>query len=385
MTKKLIVLALLTLAACGDDAPTNPDGNLGGDGGPDGPSTPPRAIVVAGPFTPGSPGVMSVLDVTTRTVTMNVAPAGAIGADPILRKFGGELFVVNRNDGNNVTILDANDYALKEQLATGTGSNPQDVAIHGNKLFVPALGTAGVVVLERGSTAITTVDLSALDPDGKPDCVSAYTVGDEIYVICGTLDGSFEARGSGQIVVIDALTNAVKGEAQDQGNRNPVGNLQKLPDGVLGGDLIIPMIPSYGDFTTGCVERVRISDPPSTNACLYTNSTVDGYVGRIDFQDLNGTWIAWSVISKFDTQARGKLQGYDLASRMLWPQPTSAAEHVIADVTVCPGSANEAAVVAADKAMASNGLRIYVAGVEVTTSPLPVGLNPQSPHGLVCY
>jgi hypothetical protein len=105
----------------------------------------------------------------------------------------------------------------------------------------------------------------------------------------------------------------------------------------------------------------------------------------MDFQDLNGTWIAWSVVSKFDTEARGKLVGYDLDSRSLWPNPTSAATDDIADVAVCPGSANEAAVVAADKATAANGLRMYVGGVEVTTAPLPVGLNPQSPHGLVCY
>jgi hypothetical protein len=197
---------------------------------------------------------MSVLDIDSKTVTMNVAPAGAVGADPILRKFGNELFVVNRNDGNNVTILDASDYSLKEQLATGAGSNPQDVAIHGDKLFVPALGTAGVVVLTRGSTAITTVDLTALDPDGKPDCVSAYTVGDQVYVVCGTLDGSFEPRGSGKLVAIDANT-LVASAAGDQGNRNPLGNLEKLPDGVVGGDLVIPTIPNFGASTTISISK----------------------------------------------------------------------------------------------------------------------------------
>lgn len=384
MTKLAMFSVLCFAVACGDDGTNNnnPDGGGGGDGGPSGP---PRAVVVAGTFSPGTPGVMSVLDITSKTVMTNVAPSGAVGADPILRRFGNELFVVNRNDGNNVTILDASDYTLKEQLATGAGSNPQDVAIHGTKLFVPALGTAGVVVLERGSSAITTIDLSALDPDGKPDCVSAYTVGDEIYVVCGTLDAMFEARGSGKIVVIDAATNQQKGDAQDQGNRNPLGNLEKLPAGVVNGDLIIPTIPTFGDFTTGCVERIRTGANPGTNACLVTNSTVDGYVGRIDFQDVNGVPIAWIVASKFDSQARGTLWGYDLAERTLWPEPISGADHVIADVTVCPGDAATAAVVAADKAMGANGLRMYVGGAEVTTAPLAVGLNPQSPHGLVCY
>src|SRR5688572_3550229 len=128
--KNVIALSML-LAACGDN------GNLPDALAPDSPEMPagpPRAVVVAGDFvTPGFSGVMSKLELSSMQMTQNVAPAGAIGSDPIVRKIGNELFVVNRAGGNSVTIFDAASLAVKEQLGTGAGSNPQDVATFSNK------------------------------------------------------------------------------------------------------------------------------------------------------------------------------------------------------------------------------------------------------------
>src|SRR5262245_39594662 len=142
-----IVLLVSTLgsmlAACGDNGTskmTTAD------------ATPPmsRAVVVAGDFIAGNPGVLSTLDPISRTVTKNVGPAMAVGHDPILRHIGNELFIINRADGNNITIVDDESFALVEQLGTGASSNPQDVAVLGNKLYVPTFGTKGVTVLTRG-------------------------------------------------------------------------------------------------------------------------------------------------------------------------------------------------------------------------------------------
>src|SRR5205085_1469843 len=111
MTRMLLLATLL--AACGDNGKAPP---MSPDGSQDTTPAAPRAVVVAGDFvSPGFAGVMSSLDITTMTMTTNVAPAGAIGSDPVLRKLGNELFVVNRFGGNNVTILDANSLTVKEQ------------------------------------------------------------------------------------------------------------------------------------------------------------------------------------------------------------------------------------------------------------------------------
>src|SRR4029079_12404573 len=85
-----------------------------------------HAVVAAGNFV--STGLLSVLDVEAHTVATDVAPS-KVGNDPVLRRFGDELFVLNRDKGT-VTILSALDYSFVEELDTGgTASNPQDVAV----------------------------------------------------------------------------------------------------------------------------------------------------------------------------------------------------------------------------------------------------------------
>jgi len=371
----LLVTFSALLAACGDNL-AGPRDAPAGDASP----AKPRAVIVAGNFMPGEAGVMSSLSFDPLNVDQHVAPNGAVGSDPMIRKVGGELFVVNRADGNNVTILDAVTFAVKDQLSTGPGSNAQDVAVAGDKLFVPAFGTAGVVVVTRGTGTRTAIDLSALDPDGQPNCVSAYHVDGEIYVACELLDAQFKPRGPGRIAVIDAATNAVK-TSFAMVNENPFGVFEPLPEGVLGGDLVIPTVPSFSDFATGCVERIQTGDAPKSNGCVVTNAALGGYVARIAFQRQGATSIQWMVINKFDTAARGNLQGYDLETSQLWSTPVSSPTQVLVDTAVCPNGV----VVVADQTMASNGLRVYEGTVERTTAPLPIGLRPGSSHGLVCY
>jgi hypothetical protein len=363
----------LALAACGDDHPPQPDAPPARSG--------PRAVIAAGTFMAGEAGVLSALWLEPMEVDQLVAPAGAVGDDPMIRRAGGELFVVNRSDGNNVTILDAATFAVKEQLATGAGSNPQDVAVHGDQLFLPAFDAEGVVVVTRGTGARSTIDLSALDPDGHPNCVSAYTVGDEIYVVCELLDGSYKPRGPGRVAVIDAASRAVKTTFPLAG-ANPVGALEQLPAGVLGGDLVIPTAENIiGDPTIGCVERIQTGAAPRSNGCLVTNQALGGYAARLDVQLRFGTPILWLVVSRYDGGARGGLRGYDLDAQMLWSAAISPPAQVLVDLAVCPNGA----IVVADQTMAASGLRLYDGIMELTAAPMPIGLRPGSSHGLLCY
>ncbi|HLL23083.1 MAG TPA: hypothetical protein VK427_13175, partial [Kofleriaceae bacterium] len=262
--------------ACGDNTrATAPDAS-GPDATTDAAPGPSRAVVVAGDFvTPGFSGTMASLDIAAKSVDQNVAPAGAIGNDPVLRHIGSELFVVNRAAGNNVTIFDAATLVVKEQLGTGAGSNPQDVAVAGTKLFVPAMGTKGVVVLTRGSTTRDTIDLSALDPDGLPDCVSAIRVGTDIYVACGLLDGMFIPRGPGKVVVIDAATLGVRATITLT-KANPFGTFTELPNN---GGIVIPTF-EFGNATASCLEHVSVGPTAASQGCLVQNADVGGYIVR---------------------------------------------------------------------------------------------------------
>jgi hypothetical protein len=104
------LLVSIFAAACGSSAAPAPDA----------PPAATRAVIVAGDFT--STGVLSTFDPATREVKMNVGPPMAVGNDPVLRHGGNELFIINRAE-NNITILDDQTFALKEQLGTGADSS----------------------------------------------------------------------------------------------------------------------------------------------------------------------------------------------------------------------------------------------------------------------
>ncbi|MEO8705141.1 MAG: hypothetical protein ABI867_34120 [Kofleriaceae bacterium] len=377
MTKNLLPLSFILVVACGDNT-TPPAADSGSD---DPPADVERAVVVSGTFAPGEPGVMSTLDIESLTMTTQVAPNGAIAEDPMIRRFGNELFVVNRAGGNNVTILDAKTFVVKEQLATGAGSNPQDVAVLADKLYVPAFGTAGVVVVTRGSTETTTIDLSSLDPDGQPNCISAFRVLNDVYVACELLDASFAARGPGKIAVIDTLTDTMRATITLT-NKNPFGVFEQMPED-QGGDLVIPTVPNFGNLNLGCVERIKTGSAPVKNGCAITNLELGGnYVSRIDFATVAGMPIMWMIASngQFGPAARSALKAWDLEGKSLWPTLSPETE-LLVDAVACPGGK----VIVADQTTASNGLRVYSDTSEISTAPIAIGLSPNSSHGLVCY
>ncbi len=140
-----LALVIAAVTACGDnhsspDAQPHGDGPVAIDSAIDAAPQTPRAMISTGDFGAGNPGVLARLDVASLVMTTGLAPTGAIGDDIVLRHFGHELFVVNRADGNNVTVLDDTALTVTEQLATGAGTNPQDVAEVGSDLYVPIYG-----------------------------------------------------------------------------------------------------------------------------------------------------------------------------------------------------------------------------------------------------
>ena len=366
---------LLLLAACGD---SNKPANMPDASDVDAQNLTPRAVVVAGDFaTPGFSGVMSSLDLGSMQMSQNVAPAGSIGNEPVLRKIHDELFIVNRFMGNNVTILDANTFAVKEQLATGASSNPQDVATFASKLFVPAMGTKGVVVLERGTTTIKTIDLSFLDPDGFPDCVSAYRAGNDVYVACELLDQNFSPRGNGKVVVIDAVNLTVR-TTVTLSTPNPFGVFTELPNDL---GIVIPTY-EFGNATSRCLEQIQPGLAPFSRGCLVKNSDLGGYVVRATTQKVGEAQMLWMVVDDGAfPNAKARVWGYDLTTSKLGDTPITPEAQLLGDIAACPNGQ----FVVADKTKTKNGLRVYTGGMEKTTEPLQVGLNPQSTPSLVCY
>ncbi|HEU4732451.1 MAG TPA: hypothetical protein VFT22_31365 [Kofleriaceae bacterium] len=364
-------IPILAAAACGDNLKPAPAGAP--------PPATSRAVIVAGDFTPGDPGILSVLDPASGAIQVNAAPAMAVGADPILRRFGHELLIVNRAE-NNVTILDDRTLALKEQLGTGPDSNPQDVAVAGNKLYVATYGTSGVTVLTRGSTQTTQIDLSADDPDGKPDCSSVYLVGTDLYVSCQLLT-SFAPVAPGKVYVVDTRTDTVQTDrTMTLVHKNPFGLFEQFPAGSPNaGDLVIATVEDFK--TPGCIERVATRPAPSAAGCLVEDTDLGGFASRVDFEVDGDGQIMWTAVSVPPDYKHANLRAYDMSLRALWEGPLNPDTELINDVVHCPSGQ----LVLVDGTTAANGLRIYDGTVELTTAPIAVGLGFFSSHGLVCY
>ena len=359
------LIALVVLAACGDnaaapDARTTVDSPMGSsDGG-----TTSRAVTVAPSASFGvPPGILSALNLSTMTMKQNIS-AGTVGSDPVLKKLGDKLYIVNRGE-NNVTVLDAATFSYLGQLGTGAGSNPQDVAVVGDKMYIPALGTTGVVVGTLGATATITIDLHTVLATNttQPDCVAACAVGTDVYVACENLDNGFQPVTNGLIAVIDSTTDTVRTHFSLP-VKNPQSLIHQLPDTRL-------VVSTY-DAVNGCIAAITPGTTP-TATCLTTNALLGGEPTTVEVAGAK-IWVAYTT-----DFTDGKVRAYDTATSSLAPVINPAAE-AIRDLAVCP----DGKLVGADFT-GNGGLRVYDGTTELTTAAVPIGLNVGYGNGLVCY
>lgn len=385
---RLMPISLLLLVACGDNMknPELPDGGPPVDAAPD----PVRAVVVtpSAMFQAGQPGVLSVVDVAAATVRPGVLSAGVIGSDPVIRKFGDELFIVNRAD-NNIVILNASDFSFAGQVGTGAGSNPQDVAVIDDTLYVTTFGNKGMVSVKRtGNQPPIEIDLSKDDPDDKPNCNSVYRVGNQLYVSCELLDDTQQflpPRGNGVVYVVDPLPRTIA-QTVNLTTKNPFNLLTQLPEHAPNaGDLVIGTI----DFATGdgCLERIAVGATASSGGCMKTNAEMGGFAARVDVfaPEFTGPVAPivvpptmWMVVSD-STTFTSSVKTWNMMTGEVSASLSMSGEAPL-DVAVCP----DGKVVVTDAPFGgTGGVRIHDGGQR--SALLPVGLNPASTAGLVCY
>lgn len=349
----------------------------GGDGGG---GMPGEATVFAVATDFQTAGITSTVAVPELEVTQN-AIDGVASTDPALRRFGDRIYVVNRFGADNVTIVDARAGTVVGQISTGSGSNPQDVAVQGDTIYVAALAAGGVLVLDAsrpGEGVVAEIDLSQLDSeDGIPNCGTLHLVGDELFVACGILDDDDQfltPRGVGKVAVIDTSDNSVT-TTFDLQHERPFGFFRRSPEGgALGGDLLLATAPSFADLTQGCLQQIGIGG--ESEGCLVENSDLGGYANGLRYGPEGTLYI--SVTTGFDQDDQGPLgELLPYADGSLGASMTPA-EHRPFDVAVCPTGH----VAVSD---AAGGLRVYdEEGGELTTEPLDLGM-PLVQNGITCY
>jgi hypothetical protein len=392
MTTRILALFLLA-AACKDDihaldAPPAPIDSPSTDGSTtDGASSPSLAVVAAGDFVEGTTGLLSSVGTVSHSTTENIAP-GSVGDNPVTRvdTTAGFVYVINSDDGDNVVQLDTATLTVQQQVSTGSGTNPQDVAVLGTVFYVATLANAGLEFEDTslGSAAkFAFIDLSCKAGSATckagatiqavPDCNSVIAVGSNIYVSCELLTntGDDAPTGNGLIEVIDTGSNAVIANFNLQ-HPNPFGLFENLPDG----NIAIPTI----DFETGsgCLEEVNVTTNASAGCIVQNGQLGSGnYVNRMAVT-ADGKTLMLDVEN--ESPGFGALLPYDLAGSALGSAISPTTE-ILGDVATCP----DGNVVVSDVGSGSNGLRFYSKTAERTTGPLNVGIKPAASHGLVCY
>jgi hypothetical protein len=379
---RLAPLILALLAACGDNLPPLAEGTFADAGGgtPDAAPTPDSGPTTATAFAVATDffttGVASTIAIPALDVT---APAieGVASTDPVARLQGDHLFVVNRFNQDNITILDPARLTLVDQISTGAGSNPQDAARVGDRLYVAALAAPGLLVIDLtrpDQGVVDTIDLSRFDPkDGLPDCASVVAVGDQIVAVCSVLDETFTPRGPGQVALIagDKVVDTVP-----MTQVRPFGLAQAAGDSVL-----ITTVLDFADLDAGgCVERIAIGKGTlEASGCLVENADLGGMVSALA-PNPSGDSVWMTVTTSFDEKDFGP-RG-DLVSLPAGGEPARVdlpEEVRPMDLAVCPTGH----LVISD---ATRGVRVLAPGAEreLTSAPLDIGLPPVS-NGLVCY
>lgn len=346
------------------------------DGSPDGPPAPIHAIALGTDYT--NPGTVASFDVRAGTVTKD-AVTGAATSDPVVRRYGDEILVIDRYGGDKVVVLDAATLAIKDTFPLPANSNVQDAAAAGSKLYVPALASTGVYVVDRTNKQVKEIPLlQTFDPDGHPDCISVFYTGVRVYVACEVLDASFQPRGAGQIVVIDPFNDTVL-RAVPLTYTNPVGFLEPTnPAAPAQGELMIGTVPSFTNFTMGCLEKTKLTDPEAFDGCLVKNDKLGGGANHAEADPTGATiWIASTLYDPNTFAPYGRLVAYDVAQAKLLA-PSSQPGEPIVDLAVCP----DGYVVASERG-SENGVRIFHAGTEGALVDL--GRPPVYSDGAVCW
>jgi DNA-binding beta-propeller fold protein YncE len=372
----------LVLAACDEAAPFQPDA---ADPTVDAAVLPagPMAVVVSGVV--GEGGIMSRLDVNSLKVTENTAPAGGVGDDPVIRRFGDRIYVVSRYGTNAISVFDARTARFLEQYGTGAGSNPLDIAVLGDYIYAAIGAAGGLVKVKLGTGELTSIDVSSAvgDPDGNPDCVSVYAVDTRVYVACGVYDEFYTPRSNGKLAIVDTA-DGDSVTSITLPSTNPQSFIIQTPaSSIFGGDLLVPLTPSYSDYTTGCTARVSTGASPTAScAAGLTNMDVGGLVAHSEVStDGKLLMMAITTIDASFMNPTGTLKVFDLEEGTLWPA-LSPTDQLIVDAAPCP----DGSIVTLDRKKDVAGIRVYGKDTkERTSEPLSFGLTPLFGNNTLCY
>ncbi len=331
------------------------------------------AFITTSDYSTGSCATIE-LDGTYR-VTKNVAP---IHSDGVARYYGGYIYVVNSAGADNIQILDPdNNFSTVRQFSTGNGSNPQDVAFaSATKMYVTRYETNTMWIMNP-QTGIQTgsIDFSSFaDADGLCEMHQMCRYGDYVFITIQRMDRDnfWVPVGDSYVAVIDVNTDTFVDtdpitpgvQAIALSNANPFSEIQLDP---WTGQLYVGCAGYWGLLDAG----VETIDPVSlvTSGTMFGETAAQGDILDVEIIDdhmgyclIQNASFTTDLIS-FDPSTGTKIQ--TVYAPGAW---------VLRDIDRAPTGE----LFLADRTAVKPGIRVYDSGtgVEITTSPLDVGLPP---------
>lgn len=367
--RKISILSLIMMAACGgDDGPSVSSDLL--------PATDKALCVALGADYRNNVGTLAVVGLPSLTVLKDVVP-NAISGDPVLRIFGKKLYVVNRTQAN-ITVIDptTQPWTVKGQFSTGEGTNPQDIAVTEDRIYVALYNSPEVKVYayddKVAGNPIGSINLGSLDEDGVPNANSIVVRGNRAYVTLDLLDTAMfpKPRGKGRIAVLDLDAKSLL-TTLDLNYTNPYDFMFPRGDKLI--------VATFDDFSgaRGCLEQVAPGSQPKVDACLVENSAVMGVINSLAV----GPSETYMAVSAFDADFNQTAQIRRLnAAGSLMPVAMTPDTQIPTDVAYAPTNH----LVYND--VKSGGLRVIdlANGTELTTDALNIGLTPAAANAISC-
>jgi len=141
--------------------------------------------------------------------------AASIHSDAISRWYDGLVYVVNRQNGDNIQVLDpAGGFSTLHQYSTGNGTNPQDIAFSSEtKTYITLYDTNHLLIMNTVTGALLgTIDLSAFaDGDGLCENSRLCMVGDYLYATIQRVDRNnwWGPSGDSYVAVVDCAADTL--------------------------------------------------------------------------------------------------------------------------------------------------------------------------------
>ncbi len=173
-----------------------------------------------------SSGSFSIVELSSKNVEKN---KGVIHSDAVARVYGDLIYVVNRMGADNITIINPqSDYSVVKQFSVGSGSNPQDVVVVGEKIFV-SLQLSNTVPVYSNKTyeKIAEIDTSRYaDKDGFSEPGEMIFAENKLYITIMRLDKDnyYSPTDKSYIIVVNPSDYSIEKEIE-LGATNPFAGI----------------------------------------------------------------------------------------------------------------------------------------------------------------